>query len=179
MTPYVPPTVEEAPWQRPEATDIILRNSGADIRIGGERAFFSPVTDHIQLPPESAFKSPEAWSAVACHELSHWTGHASRLNRDMTGRFGSKDYSREELRAELSGLYVGTTLGIPTNIPNHASYIESWVKILKDDRREIFRAAADAQRIADYCLAFHPDYSGGAIADSDMGEPHDDLAVAA
>jgi antirestriction protein ArdC len=179
IPPYAPPTVTEAPWRRPEATDIILRNSGADIRIGGERAFFSPATDHIQLPPESAFSSGEAWSAVACHELAHWTGHVSRLNRDLSGRFGSQDYSREELRAELSSLYIGTALGIPTDISNHASYIESWIAILKNDRREIFRAAADAQRIADYCLGFHPDYSGGALADFDIEEPHDHLAVAA
>src|SRR5208282_3207493 len=71
---FVAPTVEEAPWRRPEAVDIILRNSKAVIRIGGDRAFFSPSTDHIQLPPDSAFESPEGWAAVALHELSHFSG---------------------------------------------------------------------------------------------------------
>ena len=68
---YVPPTVDEAPWQRPEAADIILHNSGAAVRIGGGRAFYSPATDHIQLPPESAFDGPQAWAATALHELGH------------------------------------------------------------------------------------------------------------
>lgn len=159
IAPFTPPTAEEAPWRRPDATDLILRNSGADIRVGGERAFYSPMTDHIQLPTEASFASAEGWCATALHELGHWTGAKSRLDRDLTGRFGSQGYSREELRAELASLFVGTTLGLPTDIPNHASYLASWIKVLKEDRREIFRAAADAQRIADYCLAFHPDYA--------------------
>ena len=97
-----PPTVEEAPWTRPEAADIILKNSGAVIRIGGDQAFYSPATDHIQLPPEHAFRGPPEFAATALHELGHWTGHASRLNRDMQARFGSAAYAMEELRAELA-----------------------------------------------------------------------------
>ena len=159
MPPFVPPTLEEAPWQRPDATDLILRSSGADVRIGGERAYYSPMTDHIQLPREAAFATPKSWGVTALHELGHWTGAPSRLDRDLSGRFGSQDYAREELRAELASLFIGTTLGLPTDIPNHASYLASWISVLKQDRREIFRAAADAQRIANYCLAFHPDYA--------------------
>jgi antirestriction protein ArdC len=102
IPPYQPPSVEEAPWRRPEAADIILTNSGADVRIGGGKAFYSPTTDHIQLPPETAFKGPQEWAATALHELGHWTGHAKRLARDLTGRFGSGAYAQEELRAELA-----------------------------------------------------------------------------
>jgi antirestriction protein ArdC len=155
---YKAPTIEDAPWQRPEATDIILRNSGAQVRIGGGRAFYSPGTDHIQLPPESAFRGPPQWAATALHELAHWTGHKSRLDRDLSGRFGSSAYAQEELRAELASAFIGATMGLPADIPQHASYIESWIKKLRDDKREIFHAAADAQRIADFALSFHPDY---------------------
>ena len=156
---YKAPAVDEAPWTRPEASDIILRNSGAVVRIGGDRAFYSPTTDHIQLPPEHAFNGPEEFAATALHELAHWTGHPSRLNRDLQNRFGSSAYAMEELRAELASAFVANELGIPTDIPHHASYIASWIKPLKDDKREIFRAAADAQRIASMELGFHPDYA--------------------
>jgi antirestriction protein ArdC len=156
---YKAPGVEEAPWTRPEAADIILKNSGAVIRIGGDKAFYSPATDHIQLPPENAFRGPPEFAATALHELGHWTGHPSRLNRDMKARFGSAAYAMEELRAELASAFVASELGIPTDIPQHASYIREWIKPLKEDKREIFRAAADAQKIADMELGFHPDYA--------------------
>lgn len=155
----VKPTPDEAPWTRPEAARIILDNSQAAIRIGGGKAYYSPGTDHIQLPPHEAFTGPEAWAATALHELGHWTGHRSRLNRDLSGRFGSGAYAQEELRAELASVFVGGVLGIPADIPNHASYLASWIRALKNDKREIFRAAADAQRIADMALGFHPDYA--------------------
>ena len=155
---YVVPTREEASWQRPEAADIILKNSGAAVRIGGGRAFYSPGTDHIQLPPEEAFAGPYEWAAVALHEFGHWTGHAIRLNRDLTGRFGSGAYAQEELRAELASAFIGTILGLPTDIPHHASYIADWIGKLREDKREIFRAAADAQKIADLALSYHPGY---------------------
>jgi antirestriction protein ArdC len=156
---YASPTVVEAPWTRPEAADIILKNSAAIIRIGGARAFYSPATDHIQLPPEHAFRGPPEFATTALHELGHWTGHSSRLNRDLRERFGSAAYAMEELRAELASAFVASELGIPTNIPQHASYIADWIKPLKDDKREIFRAAADAQRIVDMVLGFHPAYA--------------------
>ncbi|HUZ92206.1 MAG TPA: zincin-like metallopeptidase domain-containing protein [Methylocella sp.] len=176
---FTPPTIEEAPWRRPEAVDMILRNSNATIRVGGDRAFFSPSTDHIQLPPESAFQSPEGWSATAMHELSHWAGASHRLNRDLSGRFGSQDYSREELVADFSSLIIGTELGLPTDVPNHASYIGSWIKILKNDKREIFRAAAAAQKCADYLLAFHPDYAASTQDATESPNQEDEHPLAA
>jgi hypothetical protein len=139
--------------------DIILKNSGAVVRIGGDRAFYSPSTDYIQLPPNFDFNGPEESATVALDELSHWTGHPSLLNRDLQNRFGSSAYAMEELRAELASAFVASELGIPTNIPHHASYIARWIKPLKDDKREIFRAAADAQRIASMELGFHPDFA--------------------
>ena len=149
----------EVEWHRPEAVETILCNSRAVIRIGGSQAFYNPSSDHIQLPPHEALHSPEAWSATALHELSHWTGDPSRLDRDLSGKFGTAHYAEEELRADLASCFMGNTLGLPCDIPNHASYLQGWLSKLRDDKREIFRAAAAAQRIADFCLAFHPDYA--------------------
>jgi antirestriction protein ArdC len=171
---YKPPGVEEAPWTRPEAADIMLKNSGAVIRIGGDRAFYSSETDHIQLPPENAFRGPPEFAATALHELGHWTGHPSRLNRDMKSRYGSAAYAMEELRAELASAFVAAELGIPTDIPQHASYIENWLQPLKDDKREIFRAAADAQKIADMVLAFHPEYAAEVQSQPETPAPRQD-----
>ncbi|WP_166144339.1 ArdC family protein [Methylosinus sp. RM1] len=156
---FVPPTIEEAPWRRFEAADIIMRNSGAIIHIGGDRAFYRPSTDSIHLPPKSAFRSPEGLAVVEIHELCHWTAAPSRLNRDLTGVFGSAKYAFEELIADIASCLVNTELGLPTDIENHASYVAFWAARLQSDKREIFRAAAAAQKAADYCLAFHPDFA--------------------
>ena len=160
MPPYIPPGIDEVPWRAPEAAEIIARNSRAVIHIGGDRAFYSPSTDHIQMPPPVSFRSPASWASVELHELSHWTGSEGRLERDLTGGFGSESYAREELRAELAQVMLCAELGIPDcDFTNGVAYISSWIRKLRDDKREIFRAAADAQRIADYLLAFHPDYA--------------------
>ena len=96
------------------------------------------------------------------HELRHWTGAPSRLDRDLRNRFGSHDYAREELRAEIGQVMVCAELGIAEcDFSNNAAYVAGWLEKLRDDRKEIFRAASDAQRIADYLLAFHPDYANG------------------
>jgi antirestriction protein ArdC len=177
VPPYVPPTVAEAPWRAPEAADIILANSGAVIRTGGDRAFYSPSTDHIQMPPQAAFATAEGYCGTLIHEMSHWTGAPSRLDRDLRNSFGSHDYAREELRAELGQVMTCTELGIATgDFTNNAAYLANWLEKLRADRKEIFRAAADAQRIADYLLAFHPAYAasqagppeGAPLAGDDM-----------
>ena len=93
--------------ERVEDAEVILKNSGVAIRIGGDRAFYSPSTDHVQLPPDAAFASPEARAATALHELAHASGASHRLARDLTGRFGSCFYSLEELRAELASVFIG------------------------------------------------------------------------
>ena len=154
---FVPPTVAEAPWRVPEAAETIIANSGAVVRIGGDRAFYSPATDHIQMPPPVAFKTPTGFAGTALHEMAHWSGHVARLNRDLRGRLEGHEYAREELRAEIGQTMICAELGIgECEFSNNVGYIASWVDVLRSDRREIFRAAADAQRIADYLLAFHP-----------------------
>ena len=163
---YSPPSPAEIPWRTPETASVILLRSGATLREGGDRAFYAPAIDAIQLPPAAAFRSAEGWAATLLHELGHWSGHASRLNRNLSGRFGSHDYAIEELRVELASAYIGLELGIPSEIENHASYIESWLAVLRRDKREIFRAAADAQRISDYLLGFHPLYAAKKAAEA-------------
>jgi antirestriction protein ArdC len=172
---YVPPTIAEAPWRAPEAAETILAHSGAVIRIGGERAFYSPATDHIQLPPQSAFATAQGFCGVLIHEMSHWTGAPSRLNRDLRNNFGSHDYAREELRAEIGQVMVCAELGIADcDFTNNAAYVACWLEKLRSDRKEIFRAAADAQRIADYLLAFHPDYAHSQASPLESGPIADD-----
>lgn len=166
---YAAPKPAETPWRRPEAADVILRNSGADVRIGGDSAFYRPPTDTIHLPPEQHFKSPEAWAAIALHEAGHWSGAPHRLNREILNVFGSAKYAQEELRAELARAFIGAETGLPCDLPNHANYVASWLNVLRHDKREVFRAAADAQKIADYLLAFHPDYAARSGAEGIVG----------
>jgi antirestriction protein ArdC len=172
---YLPPTIEEAPWRAPDAAEIILDNSQAIVRIGGDKAFYSPATDHIQMPPRAAFATPEGFCGTLIHEMSHWTGAKSRLDRDLRNSFGSHDYAREELRAEIGQMMVCAELGIAgCTFTNNAAYIASWLEKLRSDRKEIFRAAADAQRIADYLLAFHPDYANSQAGPAESGSTADD-----
>jgi antirestriction protein ArdC len=178
---YVPPTIEEAPWRAPEAAETIVANSKAIIRIGGDRAFFSPSTDHIQMPPPHSFGTASGWASVILHELCHWSGGSNRLNRDLRNRFGSHDYAREELRAQLGQMMVCGELGIAVSddeFSNSAAYLSSWLEKLRSDRKEIFRAAADAQRIADYLLAFHPDYANSQAGPPESVPTGDDGTVA-
>ncbi len=181
---FTPPRAPKTLPERIEDAEIILKNSGVVIRVGGDRAFFCPTTDHVQLPPDSVFHSKEGWAATALHELGHASGAKHRLNRDLTGRFGSRAYAQEELRAEIASVFIGSELGIPSDLPNHASYVNSWITALKNDKREIFRAAADAQKIADYLLSFHPEHAATSSEDlpdddSDAGEANPDIAMAA
>lgn len=164
------PSTEEASWRTPEAAETIMRNSGVAFREGGDRAYYCPATDHIQMPPRAAFATPEGYCATGLHELAHASGAKHRLDRDLTGRFGSHAYAQEELRAELTSCFVGAELGLPCDIPNHASYVASWLHTLRQDKREIFRAAAEAQRMADYLLGFHPGHARRAAEEAGRDE---------
>jgi antirestriction protein ArdC len=131
----------------------LITATGADFRIGGNRAFYAPVEDFVQVPPQPAFTDQINYYRTVNHELSHWTGHSSRLNRNQKGRFGSADYSREELAAELGSAYVCAALGIAPTV-RHADYIGSWLTVLRADDRAIFKAASAASKAADFLLAF-------------------------
>jgi antirestriction protein ArdC len=130
-----------------EAAEALLHASGAVILEQGGKAYCRPSTDEIYMPERSRFITDEAFYAVALHELTHWTGHPSRLDRDFSGRFGTEAYAFEELVAELGAAFSCADLGlIPATLDNHASYIDSWLKVLKSDKRAIFTAASQASK---------------------------------
>jgi antirestriction protein ArdC len=131
----------------------LIAATGADFRIGGGEAFYSPALDFVQVPPQPAFAEQINYYRTALHELGHWTGHRSRLDRDQSGRFGSAAYAREELVAELASAFLCASLGIAPTV-RHADYIGSWLDVLRADGRAIFRAASQASRAADFLLAF-------------------------
>ncbi len=164
---YAAPTLDEAPWRKPEAPELIVARSGVRVRTGGNQAFYNPSLDFIGMPVASAFRSPKGYAATLLHELGHASAAPSRLGRDLTGRFGSRAYAFEELIADLTSCFVGTVLGLPCDVGNHASYLQSWLEVLREDRRAVFRAAAAAQKAADWMLALHPDYARAAASAGD------------
>ncbi|MFC1098375.1 zincin-like metallopeptidase domain-containing protein [Pasteurella multocida] len=141
-------------WEIIEKAENILTNSGANIiHKRQDRAYYQESTDRIVLPEKDQFQAPEFYYGTALHELGHWTGHSTRLNRDLGGVFGSEQYAREELRAEISSMMLEMEIGIPHDTDRHASYVQSWVKVLKDEPAEIIRAASDAEKIKDFVLS--------------------------
>lgn len=144
---------KEQDWSAVDRAETILQASGAVIRHGEQnRAFYRPATDSIHLPDKGQFPDADGYYATALHELGHWTGHESRLARDLVHPFGSEGYAKEELRAEIASMILGDELGIGHDPEQHAAYVGSWIKALQDDPLEIFRAAADAEKIQDYVL---------------------------
>lgn len=150
---YVPKAEGYTHDDQIELAEAMLKRSGAKIfNDQADRAFYRPSADEIHLPAQEAFPDIADYYATALHELGHWTGHSSRLNRLGMGSvdYGSPTYAKEELRAELASTFLSADLGIPMNTQNHAAYIGSWLKALKEDKSEIFKAANDASKIAKY-----------------------------
>lgn len=117
---------------------------------GGNRAFYSVATDSIHVPKAGSFQDPISYASTVLHELAHWTGAKHRLDRDLTGRFGTEGYAKEELVAELSSLFISERLGIglgKEHEEQHAGYLQSWMKVLADDPRTLFRAASQAEKV--------------------------------
>ena len=157
----LPQDLGTAPPPVPEGSilpqvEALIRASGADLRLGGDQAFYSPGLDYVQVPRPEAYFEPINWHRTALHELGHWTGHGSRLARDLSGRFGSKKYAQEELVAEMTAAFACATLGISPTV-RHADYIGAWLEVLREDSRAVVRAASAASRAADYLLAFRPE----------------------
>lgn len=148
--PAPPPECEQVP-----RAEGLIRASRADFRIGGTRAFYHPGEDYVQVPPQPAFFAPIDYYRTALHELTHWTGHPSRLGRDQSGRFGSAPYAREELAAEMGSAFLCAALGIVPTV-RHADYLANWLAVLREDNRVIFRAASQASKAADFLMAFAP-----------------------
>lgn len=148
-------TRKEQTWDAVERAEHILQASGARItHAAGDRAFYRPSTDSITMPERGQFALADNYYATALHELGHWTGHPSRLDRDLSNPFGSEGYAKEELRAEISSMILGNELGIGHDPGQHVAYVGSWIKVLQEDPLEIFRAAADAEKIQAFVLAF-------------------------
>lgn len=133
-----------------EEAENILKASGATIEHKGNRAYYSSTQDKITLPPKEQFLNEGAYYTTALHELGHWTGHEDRLNRDLLHPFGSKEYAKEELRAEISSFLFNGKIGLDYDPAQHLSYIESWVEILEDKPSEIFKATSDATKIVTF-----------------------------
>ncbi|WP_080752131.1 ArdC family protein [Bradyrhizobium japonicum] len=146
----------------------------ADIRIGGAQAFYSPSDDTVHVPPQPAFFEQINYYRTLFHELGHWTGHPRRLNRDQSGSFGSKPYAKEELVAELTAAFVCAALSIKPTV-RHADYLGSWLNVLREDSRAIFRAASRASKAADFLLSFA---DGGRAVDASASQ-NQPLAAAA
>ena len=154
LPPLEPRVIGPEP-ERHARAETILANSGAKIHHeSGDRAFYRPSTDSITLPERKQFGAADAYYATALHEVGHWTGHPSRLDRDLSHPFGSEGYAREELRAEIASLMIGERLDIGHDPSQHAAYVGSWIKKLQEDPKEIFRAAADAERISGFVMGF-------------------------
>lgn len=157
---------QHTPFDAVQAGEQILANSGAQLAHDqADRAFYSRAEDSIHLPPKEAFQDAAGYYGTALHELAHWSGHPSRLNRltlTESYRFGDLNYAREELRAELASVFLAAERGIPHNPAQHAAYVGSWIQALQQDKHEIFGAAHDASAATDYLLALERELSLGA-----------------
>ena len=144
--------------QRNDQAERFLASTAADIRHGGNRAFYAPTPDFVQMPPFIAFEDTESYYGTLAHELTHWTKHPGRLGRELGGkRFGDEGYAREELVAEIGAAFLCCDLGLEARPrEDHAAYLDHWLKVLKADKRAIFQAAAHAQKAADYLHALQP-----------------------
>lgn len=149
----MPVKAEAKPAGERDATiDEFIKATGCDYRegAGGDRAFYQPAGDYVAMPRFDAFHSAAAYYGTALHELAHWTGHASRLDREFGKRFGSNAYAAEELVAELAAAFLSAEFGIDGQLQHNAAYLSHWIKMLKDDSKAFFTAASAAQKAADY-----------------------------
>ena len=149
---YAPAAPRLDPVTRIERAEAFFAATGAQLSHGGDRAYYRIATDHVQMPPFEAFRDAESYYATLAHEMTHWTKHPSRLDREFgRKRFGDEGYAMEELVAELGSAFVAADLDLtPAVREDHASYIASWLKVLGSDKRAIFTAASHAQRAADF-----------------------------
>src|SRR5690606_6902767 len=142
-------------WENLQRVENLIIESKADISHNNEnRAYYNSKTDQIVMPKRNQFDSADKYYATLLHELGHWTSHKDRLNRDIFNRMGTQEYAREELRAEIASMLIGHELNIGHDSGQHIAYVESWIQLLKDKPYEIHAAAADAEKILNYIMAF-------------------------
>ncbi len=151
---YTPKAEPEPPLnERMEHAEAFFAGVGADVRHGGNQAYYSPSSDHIQMPPFQSFVESVSYYSTLAHEHTHWTASAGRCDRQLGKRFGDNAYAAEELIAELGAAFTCAHLGLSTEPrTDHAAYIDSWLKVLKADKRAIFTAASKAQQACDWLV---------------------------
>ncbi len=151
---YTPKPEQERPIpERIEQAEAFFSGIGADVRHGGNQAFYSLTGDYVQVPPFTAFRDALSYYSVLAHQHTHWTANAGRCNRELGKRFGDNAYAAEELIAELGAAFTCAHLGLSTEPrEDHAQYIQSWLKVLKADKRAIFTAASKAQQACDWLI---------------------------
>jgi len=146
-----PRSVKVQEWDSLKRADGILEATGAKIlHKSGDNAYYSPVQDVVVLPERYQFKERSGYYATALHEVGHWTGHSSRLDRDLSHPFGSDGYAKEELRAEIASMILGTDVGVGHDPSRHAAYVGSWIKAIRDDPNVLQKAASDAEKIVTF-----------------------------
>src|SRR3984893_9573469 len=152
---YTPKADTDTPMpERIAHAEAFFQAIRADVRNGGNQAFYAPASDHIQMPPFQAFTENVSYYSTLAHEHTHWTAPASRCDRQLGKRFGDNAYAAEELIAELGAAFTCAHLGLSTEPrEDHAQYINSWLKVLKADSRAIFTAASKAQQATDWMIA--------------------------
>lgn len=154
---YARPASVIDPVQRIAHAETFFANLKADIRHGGNRAYYAMHTDHVQMPPFEAFRDAESYYATLGHECVHHSGAKHRLDRNLSGRFGTQAAAAEELIAELGAAFLCADLALtPEPRDDHAAYIQTWLTVLKNDRRAIFTAAAHAERAAAFLRGLQP-----------------------
>ena len=170
-------------WESIQSAETILKNSGVPIIHSNQgRAFYRKSVDTIFMPLKEAFSTATEYYSTALHELAHASGARHRLNRETlttSDGFGSETYAREELRAELTSVFLAAERGIPYNLENNAAYIGYWLDTLKEDKNEIFRAARDAHKATDFLLAFEHSNSLDAALATVNGKPAIDADITA
>lgn len=176
--------VKEPIWNKLERAEAIFKASGAEVvHDQADNAFYRRSTDKIHMPSEAQFGSADKYYATKFHELGHWTGSDTRLKRDVGNNpFGSEEYAKEELRAEIASMIIGDELGLGHDPGQHAAYVKSWIKVLENDPMEIFRAAADAEKIQKFVLGFEQQQelvqSAYIQSPSPVGTPETGVALA-
>ena len=159
------PTSYDNQDERNAVIDTFIEDTGVSLSHGGDRAFYRPATDSVTMPLFSSFSSSESYYSTLLHELTHWTGNKDRLDRKHGNGFGTEGYAKEELIAELGAVFLGMNLGLITEpLPNHAKYLNGWLKALKNDKKFIVQASSQAEKATQYLLGLQEENNRKLVA---------------
>jgi antirestriction protein ArdC len=171
VPPYEPPALKYSADERYRRVEKLIERAGVKLEIGAE-AYYTPATDTITMPPRHSFRDMDSYFNTLLHETAHWTGHATRLNRDFGKAFRHNEHrAAEELRAEIGSMLLSHETGIPHDVKRHAAYVGSWLRELRDDPNEIFAATRDAHAITDFVMAFELKLELGELGEQKLAAP--------